>query len=72
MLGCDEARGQAGLVEEHRHVLRILGVAQPLDDEQLAEAGRALGDGQIEIGHASMAKLRQHSILSQNELTTTG
>ena len=54
-VGVGEARGDARLVEEHRHELRVVREPglQPLHRDELGEARRAELAAQVHRGHAS-------------------
>jgi hypothetical protein len=62
-----EAAGDARLVEKHRHVLRIVQIAQPLDHVQLLVAAWPVGGGQVNVGHPAAPQLRQQSIPPQHQ-----
>jgi hypothetical protein len=63
-----DARGEAGLVEEHRHELGILGElrVQPLDGDGLREAHRPEQTAEVHGGHAPGGDLAVHRVASDD------
>jgi hypothetical protein len=61
-----EARGEPRLIDEHGEVFGVLGelLAQALDDLELIDAGGSCGDGEVDVGHASLAEVGDKLVLA--------
>src|SRR5262245_32700696 len=61
-----EARGEARLVQEHAPELRLDGQLQleELENDELVETARSSQSGQVNIGGAALAELRDDTVLA--------